>query len=81
MPERYRRYGDLHAAIDEHPGSIVGLLELSARHEREGLGDAPWPPQYRKAPDEPPRAPPSKRKRVSASASPRRTPSPARRRS
>jgi DNA ligase D len=81
MPERYRRYGDLHAGIDDHPGSIVGLLELSARHEREGLGDAPWPPQYRKAPDEPPRAPPSKRKRVSASASPRRTPSPARRRS
>ena len=81
MPERYRRYGDLHAGIDDHPGSIVGLLELSARHEREGLGDAPWPPQYRKAPDEPPRAPPSKRKRVSAPASPRRTPSPARRRS
>jgi DNA ligase D-like protein (predicted polymerase) len=79
MPERYRRYGDLHAAIDEHPGSIVGLLELSARHEREGAGDAPWPPQYRKAPDEPKRAPPSKR-RVSASAAPRRTPSRARKR-
>jgi DNA ligase D-like protein (predicted polymerase) len=80
MPERYRRYGDLHAAIDEHPGSITGLLELSARHEREGEGDAPWPPQYRKAAGEPKRAPPSKR-RLSASGAPRRTPSRARKRS
>ncbi|HSN20936.1 MAG TPA: non-homologous end-joining DNA ligase [Usitatibacter sp.] len=80
MPQRYQRHGDLHAAIDGHPGSIVGLLELAARHEREGMGDAPWPPQYRKAAGEPPRAPPSKR-RLSASASPRRTPSPARKRS
>jgi DNA ligase D len=80
MPARYAALGDLHAAIDEHPGSIVGLLELSARHEREGLQDAPWPPQYRKAPDEPKRAPPSKR-RVSASSAPRRKPSPARKRS
>jgi hypothetical protein len=36
------------------------LLELSARHEKEGLGDAPWPPQYKKAPGEPPRVQPSK---------------------
>jgi len=80
MPSRYAELGDLHAAIDEHPGSIVGLLELSARHEREGMADAPWPPQYRKAPDEPPRAPPSKR-RVSAPSAPRRKPSRARKRS
>ena len=81
MPARYAALGDLHAGIDEHPGSIVGLLELSARHERDGMGDAPWPPQYRKAPDEPPRAPPSKRRALSASSAPRRKPSPARRRS
>jgi DNA ligase D len=83
MPERYARLGDLHAGIDEHPGSIVGLLELSARHERDGLADAPWPPQYRKAPGEPPRVQPSRRKPVSASSvsARRRTPSPARKRS
>src|SRR5437899_9230985 len=49
----------LHAAITADPGSLEGLLELSARHEREGLGDAPWPPHYEKQPGEPPRAQPS----------------------
>ncbi len=34
----------------------------SARHEREGLGDAPWPPHYRKQPGEPPRVQPSRRR-------------------
>ena len=29
------------------------LLELSARQEREGLGDAPWPPHYQKQAGEP----------------------------
>ena len=46
MPARFASVGDRHAAIDDHPGSLTPLLELSARHEREGLGDAPWPPQY-----------------------------------
>ena len=49
-----------HAAIDQHAGSIEGLLEL---FERQGLGDAPWPPHYRKQASEPPRVQPSKRKR------------------
>ncbi|MBC8119874.1 MAG: DNA polymerase domain-containing protein [Burkholderiaceae bacterium] len=61
MPARFIRLGDLHAAIDAHPGSLEGLLELSARHEREGQGDAPWPPQYKKQPGEPPRVQPSRR--------------------
>ena len=52
--------GDAHAAIDQHAGSIEGLLEL----ERQGLGDAPWPPHYRKQASEPPRVQPSKRKRA-----------------
>ncbi len=43
-------------------GSLEPLLELSARHEREGQGDAPWPPQYRKQPGEPPRVQPSRRR-------------------
>jgi bifunctional non-homologous end joining protein LigD len=59
MPERFARLGDRHAAIDEHAGSIAGLLEL---FERQGLGDAPWPPHYRRQASEPPRVRPSRRK-------------------
>ena len=44
------------------PCSLDALLELSARQEREGLGDAPWPPHYRKQPGEPPRVQPSRRR-------------------
>jgi hypothetical protein len=62
MPARWRRAGDPHAGIDEAPCSIAGLLELSARQERDGLGDAPWPPHYRKQPDEPARVQPSRRR-------------------
>ena len=61
MPTRYDKIGDPHAAIDQHAGSIEGLLEL---FERQGLGDAPWPPHYRKQASEPPRVQPSKRKRA-----------------
>jgi len=64
MPARFKRLGDPHEGIDDSPGSLEPLLELSARHEREGLGDAPWPPQYKKAPGEPPRVQPSRRKRA-----------------
>ncbi len=59
MPARFARYGDRHAGMDEARGSIEALLELSARHEREGQGDAPWPPHYRKQPGEPTRVRPS----------------------
>jgi bifunctional non-homologous end joining protein LigD len=60
MPERFARVGDRHAGIDETPGLLDQLLELSARHERDGLGDAPWPPHYRKQAGEPPRVQPSR---------------------
>jgi DNA ligase D-like protein (predicted polymerase) len=63
MPRRFAAIGDRHAAIDRHPCSLEPLLELSARHEREGEGDAPWPPQYRKQPGEPPRVQPSRRRK------------------
>jgi len=62
MPQRFAAVGDRHAAIDQHAGSIDSLLELSARQEREGLGDAPWPPHYRKQAGEGPRVAPSKRR-------------------
>ena len=63
MPARFAAVGDRHAAIDDHPCSLESLLELSARHEREGEGDAPWPPQYKKQPGEPPRVQPSRRRK------------------
>jgi len=62
VPERFARGGDPHDGIDDAAGSLEGLLELSARHETEGLGDAPWPPNYAKTADEPPRVAPSKRR-------------------
>jgi len=60
MPRRFGERGDLHAGIDENAGSLRGLLEL---FERQGLGDAPWPPHYGRQPSEPPRVQPSRRKR------------------
>jgi bifunctional non-homologous end joining protein LigD len=62
MPRRFTEVGDRHAAIDSHPRALERLLELSARHEREGLGDAPWPPHYRKQAGEPSRVQPSRRR-------------------
>ena len=62
MPDRYARLGDVGAGIDEAAGSLDGLLELSARDEAAGQGDAPWPPNYAKQPGEPPRVQPSKRR-------------------
>src|SRR5262249_20984265 len=60
MPARFAAVGDRHAAIDLSPCSLEALLDLAGRHERDGLGDAPWPPHYRKQPGEPPRVQPSR---------------------
>ena len=62
MPARFAERGDLSEGIDDAAGSLEALLEVSARHEAEGLGDAPWPPHYRKQRGEPPRVQPSRRK-------------------
>jgi bifunctional non-homologous end joining protein LigD len=62
MPSRFARLGDVHADIDRHACSLEPLLELAARQEREGLGDAPWPPHYRKQAGEPSRVQPSRRR-------------------
>jgi hypothetical protein len=72
MPERFAQRGDLHAAMDAHPCSLEPLLELSARQEAEGLGDAPWPPHYEKQAGEPPRVQPSRSKTKSPAGSGRR---------
>ena len=57
MPARFAAVGDRHAGIDESPCSLEALLELSARQEAEGQGDAPWPPHYAKQAGEPPAGP------------------------
>jgi len=62
MPARFASVGDVHAGMERQPGSLEALLELSARHERDGLGDAPWPPHYQKQPGEPSRVQPSRRR-------------------
>ena len=63
VPARYAEIGDPGAGIDDAVGSLEALLELSARDEAEGLGDAPWPPNYAKQAGEPPRVQPSKARR------------------
>jgi hypothetical protein len=73
MPARFAEIGDRHADIDRHPGSLDALLELSAKQEAEGLGDAPWPPHYQKQAGEPARVQPSRR-RGDGAASGRRIP-------
>jgi hypothetical protein len=62
MPRRFKEAGDAHAGMDERAHSIERLLELAERHERDGLGDAPWPPHYRKQAGEPARVQPSRRR-------------------
>jgi bifunctional non-homologous end joining protein LigD len=64
VPARLRERGDPSAEIDEHPARLDSLLELAARDEREGLGDAPWPPHFAKQKGEPPRVQPSRAKRA-----------------
>jgi bifunctional non-homologous end joining protein LigD len=64
MPKRFQKLGDLHCGIDDTAHSLEGLLDL---FERQGAGDAPWPPHYRKQRAEPPRVQPSRRKMRSSS--------------
>ena len=65
MPKRFAELGDVHSPMDERAYSLDSLLELSARQEKEGLGDAPWPPHYKKQAGEPARVQPSKRRQSS----------------
>jgi bifunctional non-homologous end joining protein LigD len=62
MPERFAKGGDPHADMDGAAGSLEKLLELADKDEAEGLGNAPWPPHFRKAKGEPSRVMPSRAK-------------------
>ena len=64
MPARFKDAGDPHDAMDARAFALDALLELADRQAREGQGDAPWPPHYRRQHDEPARVQPS-RKRTS----------------
>jgi DNA ligase D-like protein (predicted polymerase) len=62
IPGRFAEIGDPHAEMDAAAGSLEQLLELAARDEAAGLGDAPWPPHFRKMEGEAPRVAPSRAK-------------------
>jgi DNA ligase D-like protein (predicted polymerase) len=62
IPNRFKEIGDPHAEMDKHAGSLDGLLELADRDQKEGLGDAPWPPHFRKTAGEGRRVAPSRAK-------------------
>src|SRR5205085_11307590 len=51
---------DPNVEMDAAAGSLEKLLELAARDEAAGLGDAPWPPHFRKMKGEEARVAPSR---------------------
>jgi hypothetical protein len=62
-PQRFAEIGDPHAEMDQAVGSLDKLLELADRDQESGLGDAPWPPHFRKMAGEAPRVAPSRAKK------------------
>ncbi len=74
MPDRFASLGDPHADMDSAAGSLDALLDLAARDEAAGLGDAPWPPHFRKMDGEAPRVAPSRAKGAAKKAAAPKTP-------
>src|SRR5437868_3842442 len=66
MPARFAEIGDPNERMDDAAGSLEKLLELADRDEAAGLGDAPWPPHFRKTEGEAPRVAPSRAKGAKA---------------
>jgi bifunctional non-homologous end joining protein LigD len=62
VPKRFAEIGGPHAEMDSAPGSLEKLLELAAIDQAAGLGDAPWPPHFRKMEGEGARVAPSRAK-------------------
>ncbi|HUQ99932.1 MAG TPA: DNA polymerase domain-containing protein [Gemmatimonadaceae bacterium] len=62
VPARLKEIGDPNAEMDNAAGSLDQLLALADRDEASGLGDAPWPPHFRKMEGEPSRVAPSRAK-------------------
>jgi DNA ligase D-like protein (predicted polymerase) len=63
VPARFAKIGDPHEGIDDEHYSLEPLLDLMKKHEADGLGEAPYPPQFPKAEGEPPRVQPSRKKK------------------
>ncbi|HEY7730314.1 MAG TPA: non-homologous end-joining DNA ligase [Gaiellaceae bacterium] len=64
MPARFGQLGDVQAGIDDAVSDLRVLLEWVEREEREGVGEAPYPPNFPKMPGEPKRVQPSRARRV-----------------
>ena len=62
VPARFAKLGDPHARMDEFAGSLEALLGIADEDEAAGLGDAPWPPHFRKTSGEGKRVAPSREK-------------------
>jgi bifunctional non-homologous end joining protein LigD len=62
IPKRFAELGDPHAGMDAVPGSLEKLLQLADKDDAAGLGDAPWPPHFRKMEGEGSRVAPSRAK-------------------
>jgi DNA ligase D-like protein (predicted polymerase) len=62
VPARFAEIGDPHESMDDDAGSLEKLLDLAAEDAAAGLGDAPWPPHFRKMENEAPRVAPSRAK-------------------
>ncbi|HEY0705703.1 MAG TPA: DNA primase small subunit domain-containing protein, partial [Polyangia bacterium] len=74
MPRRFAAIGDPHADMDKAAGSLEALLALAARDDAAGLGDAPWPPHFRKMEGEAPRVAPSRARRAATKPRARKSP-------
>ena len=77
VPKRVAEIGEPHADMDLEAGSLEKLLELADKDEAAGLGDAPWPPHFRKMEGEPSRVAPSRArgsKRDAAKKTPTKSP-------
>jgi len=64
MPARFAKLGDVQAGIDDAVCDLRVLLGWVERDETEGLGEAPYPPNFPKMPGEPPRVQPSRARNV-----------------
>lgn len=71
-PKRFAKMGDPHVEMDAYPGSLEKLLELADRDEAAGLGDAPWPPHFRKMEGEATRVAPSRARSAAKKAAPKK---------
>jgi DNA ligase D len=63
MRERFAKLGDVQAGIDDAVCDLRKLIQWVERDENEGLGEAPYPPNFPKMPGEPARVQPSRAKK------------------